>query len=482
MKLNKKFNKIAALVLSAVMASAPISVFAQTEKVYSDEYQSYETVLNFIEKAYIDDTLTKDEIIKNALDNYFKDNPERLIEFFKATFDGLDEYSQFFTMDEFRAFFDGVNSVQYGIGVVIESKNGYITVSSCVEDGQAANAGVQPGDKIIRVDGVDVVGMSIDKVRSYIVGERYTDVTVTFLRGDSEVEYTITRDAIKNTTVKSAVLKDNIGYIQVTTFAESTAAEFSDALAAMDKENITNIILDLRNNPGGLTSAAIDMAKMIVPKGNIITLEHRQEEKSQVYTSDLENPKYKFAVLINANTASSSEILASAMSESGVATLIGDTSYGKAVAQEAFLVSGGYGGIKLTTAHYLTRNGNSIDGVGLEPDIFVLNEKRPVDTSQYTKFDYQEKCTIGSVSDNVKAAEERLSRLGYAVGDVDDVFTEETQNAVTRFQEDNGLFAYGVLDITTQVKINNVFYDMQEEVDKQFETAYEFFGGKVSEE
>lgn len=472
-----KLKKIIASVLASLMLAMPIVSFAEL----SDEYITYDNILNFIEKSYIDDTVTKDKLLETALSNYLKDNPQHLVDFLKATFDGLDQYSQFFTMEEFQSFVDNVNSVMYGIGVIIENKAGYITIASCVEDGGAAKAGVQVGDKIIRVNGTDVVGMSIDAVRALIVGERYTDVTVTFLRGDREVEYTITRDAVKNNTVNYSILKDKIGYIKITTFAETTAAEFSDALAAMDKEGITNIIMDLRNNPGGLTDSAIDIAKMIVPKGVIITLEHRQEEKSKVYTSDLENPKYKFAVLINENTASSSEILASAMSESGVATLIGDTTYGKAVAQEAFVVADAYGGIKLTTAHYLTRNGNAIDGKGIDPDMVVLNVRRPVDNSKYTQFDYKQKCQVGDTAQNVRAAEERLNLMGYNVGEVDDVFTEETENAIKRFQEDKGLFVYGVLDITTQVSINNTFYNMQEYVDKQFDAAYEFFGGKIKE-
>lgn len=410
-----------------------------------------------------------------------EDNPKRLVELLKSTFDGLDEYSEFFTLEEFQSFIDNVNNVSYGIGVVIQELDGYVTVTSCLDGGGAAAAGMQSGDKIIRVDGKGVVGLSMDAVRSMVVGERYTDVCVAVLRDGKEYEYTITRDSVKNVTVSSAVLEGDIGYIAISTFADTTALEFATVLSSLEDEGVENIILDLRNNGGGVTDAAISIAKMIVPKGVIITLEHRQEEKSTVYMSELEEVNHKFAVLVNENTASAAEILASAMQESGVGVLVGDGTYGKAVAQEAFVLADAYGGVKLTTARYLTRNGNEINKVGITPDVVVLNEKRPVDTSKYTAFEYSEKYKVGDSGQSVRAAEERLSKMGFNVGEVDDEFTAETENAVYRFQEENGLYPYGVLDISTQVKINNIFYNMTELVDKQLDKAYELMGGTLTE-
>lgn len=472
-----KLKKIITALLSAAMLLFPINSLAQP----SSEYLTYDNILNFVEKSYIDETVTKEQLLKDALDTYFKEDPSRLTDFLKSTFNSLDEYSSFFTLEEYNEFIDSVNSVEYGIGVLISEKDGYITISSCVEGGGAEKAGVQPGDMIIKVDGNDVRGKSMDAVRALIVGERYTDVKVTFLRNNQELEFTITRDAIKNDTVNYAILQGNIGYIQITTFADTTANEFAKALSEMDNAGVTNIMLDLRNNPGGLTDAAINIARQVVPKGIIITLQHRQEEKSVVYKSDLEKCKYKFAVLVNENTASSSEILASAMSESGAATLIGETTYGKALAQETFVVANANGGIKLTTAHYLTRNGNEINKKGIEPDITVLNIKRPVDNSKYTQFDYKQVCKNGDDMTNVEAAEIRLDKMGYTVGTVDTKFTAETENAVRQFQKEQSMEETGVLDIFTQVRINNVFYNMQEYVDKQFDAAYEFLGGTVEE-
>lgn len=473
-----KLKKVISVILTAAMLSVPSAVLADEP---SEEYVTYDNILNFIEQSYIDDSVTKDELLREALSNYLEENPERMVEFLKATFEGLDEYSEFYTLEEFIMFINDVNNISYGLGVVIQEIDGYVTITSCLENGGAIKAGIQPGDKIVKVDGKDVVGLSMDAVRSLVIGERFTEVKVTVLREDKEYEYTVVRDAVKNTTVNYAILEGNIGYISMSTFADTSAEEFAEALAEFDKHSITNIVLDLRNNGGGYTDSAINIAKMIVPEGIIITLEHRMEEKSEVYISELKEPKYKFAVLVNENTASAAEILASSMSESGVATLVGETTYGKAVAQEAFVLPGAYGGVKLTTAHYLTRNGNEINKTGITPDEIVLNERRPVDTSKYTAFDYKQVYRVGDVSQSVKAAEERLDKMGYSVGTIDETFTEETANAIYRFQEETGLYPYGVLDITTQVKINNVFYEKTELVDKQFERAYELMGGVVKE-
>jgi len=473
-----KLKKFISAVLVAGMMTAPGVALADEP---SEEYVTYDNILNFIEKSYIDENVTKEMLLQEAISNYLEDNPERMVEFLKATFDGLDEYSQFYTMQEFMEFIDGVNNVSYGLGVIIQERDGYVTVNTCIEGGGAIKAGIQPGDKIVKVDGKDVVGLSMEAVRSYVMGERYTEVKVTVLRGNEEIEYTVIRDAVKNDTVNYGILDGNIGYVSIITFADTTAEEFASALELFDSEGVTNIVMDLRNNGGGLTDAAISIAQMIVPKGIIITLEHRMEEKSRVYTSTLENPPYKFAVLVNENTASASEVLASAMGESGIATLVGETTYGKAVAQEAFVLADAYGGVKLTTAHYLTRNGNEINGVGITPDEFILNEKRPVDTSKYTPFDYKQVYSVGMTASAVKAAEERLDKMGYSVGEVDEVFTTETENAIYRFQEETGLYPYGVLDITTQVKINNKFYEMTEVLDKQFDRAYELMGGVIEE-
>ncbi|MBQ7986243.1 MAG: PDZ domain-containing protein, partial [Clostridia bacterium] len=372
------------------------------------------------------------------------------------------------------------NKIVYGIGVVIQQQGEYITVMSCVDDGGAKAAGVQPGDKIVRVDGANAIGESVDKVQDMIVGDLGTQVTVTFLRDDKEFECVITRKEVRGQTVAGEILKGQIGYITIINFAQNTAEEFAKILWEFDMAGVKNIILDLRNNPGGYLEPAIAIAQMTVPAGPIVKVAYRDEMSSGEVVSKLTTPKFKFCVIINKNTASAAEVLASAMGESGVGHLVGEISYGKGVIQSMFTMPDG-SAFKITTGRYFTRNGHDINGNGIEPHEYVNNSTKPIDLTMFHTFDYKTKPYIGDVSTNVRAAKERLKVMGYYSGSINDTFEPEFHNAIYKFQAENGLGAYGVLDIATQVKMENLFYKIEVEVDDQLKYAYEYFGG-ISED
>ena len=160
--------------------------------------------------------------------------------------------------------------------------------------------------------------------------------------------------------------------------------------------------------------------------------------------------------------------------------LVGDKTYGKGVIQQMYEIWDGCA-FKVTTGKYFTRNGKDINGNGIEPDEYVDNETRPIDITRYEVFDYKTKPQRGDTSLNVKAAKQRLRLLGYYSGEINDTFDGAAESAVYRFQEDNDLFAYGILDISTQVKLENTFYKLKEVVDKQLEFAYTYFGGNVDD-
>lgn len=470
-----KFKKILAAALACCsLTVSSVSVLAEE----SNEYKFFDQLSNFIANTYIEDGYSKEDVMKMALSKYLQSNPEEMTKLLKAACDGLDEYSEFFTAQEYADYVNQINNAFYGIGVVINQRDGYVTVTRCIEGGGAEKAGIQAGDKIIRVDGEDVVGFSTEKVKNKIAGDLGTTVKVTVLRGETEKEFTVERAEVRDDTVSYSVLEDNIGYIRIVSFATTTDAEFEKALAYMDENGITKLILDMRDNPGGYLSSAVNIAGMLVPEGKIISTDFRQPEKNQVYVSELKETKYDLKVLVNENTASSSEILTSAIQDSGAGKVYGTQTFGKAVIQEMYRLSGGMA-IKLTVGHYITRNGNEINKVGIEPDEYITNGKRMVDMSRYTKFDYQSSWAVGDTSDNIKAAEERLRGMGYNPGPVDGLFTEETQEAIRLFQAKMGLYDYGILDKTTQVRLENEFCQLQEEVDTQLQTAYTDFGGKA---
>lgn len=474
-----KIKRIAAIFLSSVMFLSCQTVFSKENSSGDDGYDYFIKLITSAAQLYIDEDISADELIENALKKAVDENPEILDKLLKAGFSSLDEYSEYYTPEEFQEYINNINHTFYGIGVVIQKKGDYIEITNCMDDGSAYAAGVKAGDKIIRVDGTDAVRKTIDEVQSMVTGELDTEVAVTVLREDKELTFNLKRRPVSNMTVSWTIFEGNIGYIRIINFAEKTDSEFADVLKEMDKEGVTDIILDLRSNPGGYLISAVNIAKLIVPEGIIVQTMYRQEEKNETFYSDIKETKYKFNVLVDQNTASAAEILAGAMQDSGVGTLIGETTYGKAVIQEMYRLKDG--AFKITTGHYLTRDGHEINKKGIEPDEYIINTKRRVDMSKYTPFDYKIKWKVGESSTSVQAAKERLQGLGYYTGTVDEYFDEELEKAVTDFQAASELYPYGVLDISTQVRIENEFYKTEEIADNQFEKAYTMFGGKIED-
>lgn len=465
-------KRLLALILAGMMMFGS-AVSAET---ISYGYDDFERMSSVGANLFIDESVTVDYLMSEALKKVINEKPELATELIKAAFQSLDEHSEFYTREDYELFKKNLDKIVYGIGVVIQEEGDYVTVMSCVDDGGAKAAGVQPGDKISKVNGVDAKGLGIDKVQDMILGEIGTQVTVTFLRGDKELEFVITRKEVHGQTVAGVILEGRIGYIAIINFAQKTAEEFAKILWEFEQAGVSDIILDLRNNPGGYLDSAVDIAKMTVPAGTIVKTVYRDGLTGGDIVSKLAEAKFKFCVLINRNTASAAEILASAMGESGVGHLVGEISYGKGVIQSMFEMPDGCA-FKITTGRYFTREGHDINGNGIEPHEFIENSTKPIDLSKYDTFDYKTKPNVGDVSTNVRAAKQRLKIMGYYSGTIDDTFEPEFHDAIYKFQEENGLGAYGRLDIATQVKMENLFYKIEIEQDDQLRYAYKYFGG-----
>lgn len=463
-------------ILALILAGMTLFTSVVAAETISYGYDNFERLSSYGANLYIDESVTADYLMNEALKKVINENPELEVELIKAAFSSLDEYSEYYTKEEYELFKKNIDKIVYGIGVIIQQQDDYVTVMSCVDDGGAKAAGVLAGDKIAKVNGVDVKGASVDKVQDLIVGELGTQVTVTFLREGKELEFVITRKEVRGQTVAGEILEGKIGYIAIINFAQNTAEEFAKILWQFDQAGVSNIILDLRNNPGGYLEPAITIAQMTVPQGTIVKTAYRDGISSGEVVSKLVNPRFKFCVLINQNTASAAEVLASAMGESGVGHLAGEISYGKGVIQSMFTLPDG-SAFKITTGRYFTRNGHDINGNGIEPHEYVNNSTKPVDLTMFHTFDYKTKPHIGAVSTNVRAAKERLKIMGYYAGSINDTFDPEFHDVIYKFQKENGLGAYGVLDIATQVKMENIFYKIEVEQDDQLRYAYEYFGG-----
>ena len=265
------------------------SVYAEEEK--SNEYVYMDRIFGHASELYLDETITKEQILEMALDKYLSENPEAVEEILKAGFSSLDEYTEFYTPDEYMNYVNNVNHTFYGIGVIIEKQGDYVEIKQVLEDGSAFISGVQIGDKISKVNGIDMKGRTLDEVQSYVVGELNSSVDITFLRGEEEILITLIRRPVSSTTVSYLMLEDNIAYVSMVNFAQNTAKEFADTLAELDAQNVEKIILDLRNNPGGYLISAVEIAEMIVPEGIIVQTMYRQSENNEVFYSALEEPK-----------------------------------------------------------------------------------------------------------------------------------------------------------------------------------------------
>lgn len=294
----------------------------------------------------------------------------------KGLFSGLDDpYSQYYTADEFERLKEQTSGSFVGIGVVISpnSEDDSITVVSPIEGSPAEKSGILAGDKILKVDGKTVSAKNSDEAVSKIKGKKGTEVDLTIKRGEQLIDVKVKREEIVSKTVKSEVLEDNIGYLKITSFSEHTYKEFKTALDKLKKDNIKGLVLDLRDNPGGLLTVCKDIADDLIGEGTIVYTKDNKGD-TEYLKSNEDKLGLPIAVLTNKNSASASEILTGAIVDNKEGVSVGTTTFGKGLVQSVRELKDGTG-YKLTTAQYFTPNGDYINGKGIKPTI----EEKDVD-------------------------------------------------------------------------------------------------------
>lgn len=324
--------------------------------------------------------------LKKAYDNIINGYVEKVDEakLIDAAIEGMynylgDPYTSYIDQSSTDDLTDRLNGEYTGIGVEITKIEEGIIVINVFENGPAYNAGIEPGDILVKLNGNDITNSSAADVSNSIKNSNQSSVELSVLRDGITITKTVN---IKNVNVPS-VSKENFndtGYIKIDTFSNTTYTQFKEALEALEKNNINGLVIDVRNNGGGYLNSAAEIAELFIEKGkNIYGLENK---KGKTFYEDNTKTQrnYKIAVLINSSSASASEILASALKESYGATIIGTTSYGKGTVQETSKLSSG-GMVKYTTAYWLTPNGNSVNNVGIKPDIEIILDK--TDEYQY---------------------------------------------------------------------------------------------------
>jgi len=340
-----------------------VFAFSPSASTY-DELKIFTEVLDIVQHSYVETPKSK-ELIYGAI---------------KGMLNALDPHSSFLTPDEFKELQIETKGEFGGVGIEITIKDGWLTVVSPIEDTPAYKVGIKAGDKIIKINGKPTKDMSLTEAVKLIRGPKGTKVTLTIWRSEftEPKDFEITRGIISIKSVKAKTLEPGYGYVRLTSFQENTTAELKKALLKLEKQNspLKGIILDLRNNPGGLLDQAVKVADEFLNKGLIVYTKGRlkgQQMRFNAHKNKHPHP-YPIVVLVNGGTASAAEIVAGALQDHHRAFLIGQTTFGKGSVQTIIPLEDG-SALRLTTALYYTPSGRCIQATGIEPDLALANVK-----------------------------------------------------------------------------------------------------------
>lgn len=422
----------------------------------------------------------------------------------KSMFNNLDEYSTFYTQKEFNSVFSTLEGAIEGVGIQVNMSDKYVTVLRVFSGAPAQKAGVLSGDKIAEVNGENMAGKSLEDVVAKVKGPAGTKVKLGILRQGSKKVITLEMSRAQVTVPSvSYEIRSNIGYILIEQFTGNTGTVVSQALKYFDSKKITRVVLDLRNNPGGLVDQAVQVAGQFVPKGLITTLDFKDTAEQDIpYYSSLVATKYKLAVLVNENSASASEILTGAIKDTKAGVIIGTKTFGKAKVQSfiPILSSDAYirlnkdrevktvnalafsdavendllGWSKMTIGMYYTPNGECIDLKGIEPNIKV-SETSPsgIQVNLLEPMTTTVKPSLGTQYMDVYSAECVLKLLKYNVDTPDFIMDKKTFAAIKKFQKDSKVYSYGVLDFCTQKLLNKKLATLKQTKDAVYAKAVE---------
>lgn len=357
---------IIAVIVWTVGAGFYRDLSANSEETYKG-LKLFSDVLEMVEKNYVDPVET-DKLIQKAI---------------QGMVHSLDPHSSFLPPEAFEELKVDTKGEFGGLGIVITIQKGVLTVISPIEGTPAHEAGVLAGDKIIKVDGESTQDMALWEAVKKMRGPKGTTVEITIARDgvSAPINFKLVRDIIPIVSVKSHVLKPGYGYIRVTNFQDNTKDELLKALQEMEagEKKIKGLVLDLRDNPGGLLDQAAQVTDVFLEKGDIVTIKGRLKRHTKVYKAHVNTVKRDFpmVVLINGGSASASEIVAGALQDHKRALLLGTTSFGKGSVQTVETLRDGYG-LKFTIARYYTPSGRSIQAQGIVPDLVV--KQRILDT------------------------------------------------------------------------------------------------------
>lgn len=460
----KKFHFVM-LLFFVVFLSAGITTFAlafgdeKAVPVITGERKEFEklyTAYDTIKKSYYK------EVEENTLVNGAINGMIESLE---------DPYSDYMNEEEAASFHQSISSSFEGIGAEIQERDGHIVIVTPLKGSPAEKAGIRPEDKVLTVDGKSIQGMSSTEAVLLIRGEKGTKVELEIERPGVEehLKITIVRDTIPIETVYGEMIDEEIAKVQITSFSNNTAKELLDTLNDLQNQGMKGLVLDLRQNPGGLLDQAITISSLFVPEGEIIfQIEDREGNVEQMKSNNSKNPNIPLVVVIDKGSASASEILAGAVSESANVPLVGEKSFGKGTVQRAQDFADG-SNIKFTTEKWLTPDGNWIHEKGITPDYEVALPEY----STLTILNPSDELKLSSSSAQVKSAQSMLKALGYDPGREDGFFDEKTEQAVNKFQEAEQLDTTGIITGETSLRLMEKLRELILENDTQIQKAVE---------
>jgi len=421
------------LVLMMLISSISINVYAQEldeEKLDSD-VEFMKNVIGFVLSQYQYE-VDQDDLMNGLYDGFFG---------------VLDDYSVYYTPEDYQSLISNTAGEFVGIGIQIVDVDGQIVVLTPLPDSPAIEAGIKSGDIIKYVDDLDVTGYTgAEAANNLIKGKEGTHVKIGVIRDGKNLSFDLIRRTIVTSTVEGEIMDNGMGYLKVTEFSDNTTNLVKDQLSTFDENNVKKIVIDLRNNGGGTLNAAVDMLELFVTEGPVVYVDYATG-KEDIYSSTLKEQKYEIALLINGGSASATEIFAGAVKYKDEGIILGTQSFGKGIVQTLYQLKDG-SGVKFTTAEYFSVNKTPVHKIGITPDIIIENPT--VDLTKYPKFSNEKKANLGDVSLDVLTAEMILKTIGYNVNEPDGVYDKTSYEQIQKFQSDNNLFAYGVIDIKTQ--------------------------------
>jgi len=365
-------------ICGSVLAEKGSSVSANSEDMQSlpfDELRTFTEIFGRIKQDYVEQVSDK-KLLEDAI---------------RGMLSGLDPHSAYLVDEEFKELQEGTTGQFGGLGIEVGMENGFVKVVSPIDDTPAQQAGIKAGDLIVRLDDKPVKGMTLAEAVKIMRGEPGSQIVLTVIREGAEapLKFEITRDIIKVKSVKNRLLEKDYGYVRISSFQSGTGEGLVDAIDELKKENdapLKGIVLDLRNNPGGVLNAAVDVSDAFIESGLIVYTEGRiknSEMRFNATPDDIINGA-PIVVLINGGSASASEIVAGALQDHKRAIIMGEKSFGKGSVQTILPTSNG-GAVKLTTARYYTPSGRSIQAEGIEPDVTLARVK--IEALEKAKFD-----------------------------------------------------------------------------------------------